>query len=379
MNFSQRLIFSLLTLMVIAGALFYFFREKPSKQPQNFSTSLVSRGDIYDLVSATGSLQPRDYVDVGAQVSGQISHIHVEVGEGVKKGALLAEIDVTVYEAKVDASRAQLKYQKAQLLEKEAQLSLSKAAYERQKRLYANDATSREGLENAETSYKIARAHLEMIKAQIQQLESTLRADEANLGYTKIYAPMEGTIVSINAKEGQTLNTNQQAPTILRIADLSRMSVKAQVSEADVNKLKRGMEVYFTTLGGNERWYSRLDKIEPTPEVTNNVVLYNALFEVENGDGRLMNNMTTQVFFIVAAAKNTLLVPASSIRSDSSGQSIVRVLDESGHINERAVRIGVRNRLQAEILQGVSEGEHVIAESSKNLEGKSPKMPPRPL
>src|SRR5690606_29307336 len=161
--------------------------------------------------------------------------------------------------------------------------------YTRQQNLMAADATTKESLQQAEAALVSAQAQLEALKAQIDQTESSLRADEANLGYARIYAPMAGTVVSISARQGQTLNATQQAPTVLRIADLRTMTVQTQVSEADVTKLREGMPVYFTTLGSQgQRWYSTLRKIEPTPTVTNNVVLYNALFDVPNRNGQLM-------------------------------------------------------------------------------------------
>jgi len=289
-----------------------YFRGTDQHAQYQFAT--VQRGDIEDVVTATGTLQPRDYVDVGAQVSGQLKKIHVEVGSEVKAGDLLAEIDPTVYLAKVDASRAQLRNLRAQLKEREAQLKLSGLQLKRQQALMSEEATTAESLQNAEASLQSSEAQLEALRAQIEQIESSLRADEANLQYARILSPMTGTVVSISARQGQTLNTNQSAPTVLRVADLNTMTVQTQVSEADVARLKVGMESYFTTLGGQgQRWYGKLEKIEPTPTVTNNVVLFNALFDVPNPDGKLMTQMTAQVFFIVASARNALVVPMSAL------------------------------------------------------------------
>lgn len=279
-----------------------------------YQIATVQRGDIQDLVTATGTVQPRDYVDVGAQVSGQLKKLHVEVGSTVQAGDLLAEIDPTVLTATVDARRAGLRNQRATLTERESQLVLATLQYQRQKNLAAADATSTESLQLAEAALRAAKAQIEAVKAQIQQTESTLRADEATLNYARIYAPMSGTVVSVAARQGQTLNANQSAPTLLRIADLSTMTVQTQVSEAEVSKLRQGMEVYFTTLGGQgRRWYGNLRKVEPTPTVTNNVVLYNALFDVPNTNQALMPSMTTQVFFIAASAEDVLLVPTAAV------------------------------------------------------------------
>lgn len=334
----------------------------------------VQRGNIEDVVTATGTLQPRNYVDVGAQVSGQLTTIHVEVGSEVDAGTLLADIDPTVYRARVDASRAQLRNLRAQLKEREAQLSLAGIQLRRQQALMKEDATTRESLQTAEATQKSAQAQLEALGAQIEQIESTLRADEANLQYARILSPMKGTVVSITARQGQTLNTNQQAPVILRVADLSTMTVQTQVSEADVSRLKLGMAAYFTTLGSmGKRWYGKLEKIEPTPTVVNNVVLFNALFDVPNPDGALMTQMTAQVFFIVDEAKDALLVPVSSLARGA--QTTVSVVDARGATQPRTVTTGVSNRVQAQVLSGLEEGERVLVGGARGA-GAAPARPP---
>lgn len=376
----RRLLLAVALLAAVAGGFFawkYFFGRDAAPA---LSLVEVQRGDIEDVVTATGTLQPRDYVDVGAQVSGQLHRIHVEVGSEVEEGALLAEIDPTLFMARVDASRAQSRFQRAQLRDREAQLALAEIQYRRQTNLLAEEATTAESLQNAEAALRSARAQIDMLKAQIEQTESTLRADEANLNYAHIYAPMAGTVVSISARQGQTLNANQQAPIILRIADLSTMTVQTQVSEADVSRLRVGMEAYFTTLGGDERrWYGTLYRIEPTPVVQNNVVLYNALFDVDNANRALMTQMTAQVFFVIAQARDALLVPVSALRlatprpaagaavaADSSEagrprRATLQVVGADGRPETREVEVGVSNRIQAQILSGLAEGERVVA------------------
>jgi len=304
----------LMLLALLISFLLWKFVFSKSDEGAAYITAHVERGDIQNLVTATGILQPRDYVDVGAQVSGQLKKLYVAIGSEVKAGDLLAEIDATVYKAKVDGIRAQLLNQKAQLLDKQAQLTLAQIRFDRQKNLQTDDATTKESVQTAEATLRSAQAQLQSVQAQIQQIESSLRVEEANLDYARIYAPISGTVVTLTSRQGQTLNANQQAPTIMRIADLSTMTVQTQVSEADIGKLKIDMPVYFTTLGSSDfRWYSKLNRIEPTPTVTNNVVLYNALFEVPNTNRLLMPQMSTQVFFVAASAKDSLVIPASAV------------------------------------------------------------------
>ena len=255
------------------------------------------------------------------------------------------------------------------------------------------NATTQDALQTAEATLRSAQAQIGVLKAQIEQTQSTLRGDQANLSYTKIYAPMSGTVVVQNAKQGQTLNANQQAPLIVRIADLSTMTVQSQVSEADVSSLRPGMRVYFTTLGdGAKRWYGTLRQINPTPETVNSVVLYDALFDVENRGGVLMTQMTAQVFFVTAEAKSSVLVPVGALRPASAGAgerrrggepraqtkgddagaavdararlangaAVVRVVKPGGAIESRDVRVGVVSRVSAQILSGLEPGEQIV-------------------
>jgi macrolide-specific efflux system membrane fusion protein len=340
---------------------------------------VVQKGDLEDTVSATGTLQPRDFVDVGTQVSGQVKRLHVEIGDRVEVGQLLAEIDSTVYQTRVEATQAQLRNQRAQLAERQANLRLAEQKAQRQANMMREQATTAEAVQVAQAELAAARAQINSLKAQIQQTESTLRGDRANLAYTRIHAPMAGTVVTQAAKQGQTLNANQSAPIVLRIADLSTMTVQTQVSEADVSRLRIGMPVYFTTLGdARKRWYGELRQINPTPEVVNNVVLYNALFDVPNPDGALMTQMTAQVFFVVAEAKDAVLVPLSAL-----DRNTVRVIHEDGSAEQREVKLGARNRVMAQVVSGLAPGERV-ATSERAPQGaraasaaRTPKMGPR--
>lgn len=329
---------ALLAVAAIGGLGWKHWSDSRAKGPE-YIFATVQRTDFEDLVSATGALQPRDYVDVGAQVSGQLKKLHVEVGSEVTEGQLLAEIDAEQSAARVDASRASLRAQQAQLAQSRVNLEKAERDLLRLQRLLKEEATTLELVQNAETAVATARAQINTQKAQIEQTQASMRVDESNLKYTKIYAPMAGSVVSITAKQGQTLNANQAAPIILRVADLTTMTVQTQVSEADVSKLRMDMSAYFTTLGGQgRRWHGQLRKIEPTPTVTNNVVLYNALFDVDNRGRNLLPQMTAQVFFVVAEARDALVVPMSALtlqRPQGRGREGGAAAD-AGHAAPRA-------------------------------------------
>jgi membrane fusion protein, macrolide-specific efflux system len=358
------LLAALIALALAVAAWLGWERWGGAEPPADYATAVVRRGTVEDVVSALGNIQPRDYVDVGTQVSGQLRRIHVAVGDRVASGDLLAELDPTVYQARVDAGRAQRDNLRAQLEERQARLTLAEQALRRQENLRRANATSQELLEQAQAELRVTTAQIAALRAQIGQTESDLRANEANLGYTRIYAPMTGTVVSITARQGQTLNANQSAPIILRLADLSVMTVQTQVSEADVSRLRVGQETYFSTLGDPDRRYvGALRQIMPTPEVVNNVVLYPALFDVPNEEGRLMTQMTAQVFFVVARALNVLTVPASALRPEpgsSRDAAAVLVPKADGTLERRPVETGISTRTAVEIRSGLAEGEVVV-------------------
>ncbi|BCJ92085.1 macrolide-specific efflux protein MacA [Terrihabitans soli] len=347
--------------VLAGGAVLYWQFGTAGSSSDQIVTAKVVRGDVIDTVSALGNLQPRDYVDLGAQVSGQLKTIHVEVGQAVKKGDLLAEIDPVVLNAKVEAGRASLASQRAQLVDKEAQRDLANQTLERQRKLVATKAVSETTFESAEATARSAAAQVDVLKAQIQQTESTLRGDEATLSYTKIFSPMNGTVVSISVRQGQTLNTNQSAPIIMRVADLSTMTVWTQVAEADVSRLKLGMTAEFTTLGsGQRRWSGKLQQILPTPEIVNNVVLYTALFDVDNPEGALMTQMSAQVYFIVGEARDVLTVPVSALKENRRTKETTVEVKTAFGTETRKVETGVKTRVLAEIKSGLEEGDEVV-------------------
>ncbi|ASV39547.1 efflux transporter periplasmic adaptor subunit [Pseudomonas sp. NS1(2017)] len=344
------------------------------------TTVTVTRGSIENSVTALGTLQPRRYVDVGAQASGQIRKIHVEAGDQVQEGQLLVEIDPSTQKAKLDASRYAIENLKAQLQEQKAQHELARQKYQRQQRLAAGNATREEDVQTAKAELSATQARVDMFQAQIQQAQASLRSDEAELGYTRIYAPMTGTVVAVDARVGQTLNAQQQTPLILRIAKLSPMTVWAEVSEADIGHVKPGMTAYFTTLsGGNRRWTSTVRQILPIPPKPLNetqgsgspnstsksgsgrVVLYTVLLDVDNSDNALMAEMTTQVFFVASQVKDALTAPVSALSGTATpNQQIAQVVGKNGRIEQRQVQVGISDRLRIQVLDGLSEGDHLL-------------------
>ncbi|MES2604099.1 MAG: efflux RND transporter periplasmic adaptor subunit [Pseudomonadota bacterium] len=300
---------------VIAVSVWFFTRGEEDAVTNQPLLAKVEMGSIENTIASAGTLKPSEYVDVGAQVSGQLKKLYVEVGDEVEAGQLLAEIDARVQEAKVTASRASIGSQEAQLEARRSALILAQANADRQQRLNDAKATSQLEYDTAKNNLASALSSLEQLQKQIEQSKATLSSDETQLEFTKIFAPAAGTVVSIEMREGRTLNSVQQAPTILRIADLSTMTVEAEISEADISSVKKDMPVYFTTLGsGDRRWYASVRQVLPTPTVTSNVVLYTALFDIANADSALYSEMTAQVYFVTSSAENVITVPVGALK-----------------------------------------------------------------
>lgn len=343
-----------------------------------FATVPAVIGDIEDTVIAAGSLEASRMVSVGAQVSGQIKSLHVQLGDQVNAGDLIAEIDSTLQENDVRDARAAMAVARAERNMEAATLKRMQLAFERQKMMLAEDATSRAEYELAEAELNAIRARIEALDAQIEQRQTRLDVAIANLGYTKIRAPMDGVVVAVVVKEGQTVNAMQAAPTIVKLAQLDTMTVNAEISEADVVKIKPGQPVYFTILGNPEkRYHGTLRTIEPAPKSleaetpaaaggassgnSNDAIYYNALFEVANPERELRISMTAQVYIVLKSAHSVLTIPSVALGDRTAdGRFSVRVLNGESGPSVRTVDIGINNRNVAQVLDGLSAGEQVI-------------------
>lgn len=356
-----------------------------------YITAPVTRMDLEDSVLATGILKAFKTVAVGAQVNGQLKTLHVALGDKVKKGQLLAEIDPVLAQNTLKDAEAQVENLKAQKRSKQALLKQYELAYERQGQMNAKDAGSKADLESAQAQLESTRHDISALEAQIRKAIIAVDTARANLGYTRIHAPIDGTVISIDTEEGQTVVSNQTATTILTLATLDIMTVKAKISEADVTRVKPGLPTYFTLLGDSDtRYYGKLRAIEPGP-VSNgtttagtastgsssSAIYYYGLFEVPNPDNKLKVSMTTQVAVVLNQAKQALCVPVSALgEKQKDGKTTVRVL--AGEQPEtRTVRTGISNNVQIQVLDGLREGEKVIIGDSSNLPKTDPdKMPP---
>lgn len=357
--------------LLLAGCVGLYAIGSPAKPPSYISAE-VSRGDIEDAVLATGALEGVRQVDVGAQVSGQLMSLKVKLGDKVQKGQWLAQIDPlvlrnTLRQAEVDEE--QLQAERRSTL---AQVKQAKRLYERYRQLQADQAVSRQDFEKAESDYDVLEANLGSLDAKIKSAQVQIDTAKVNLGYARIVAPIDGEVVGIVTQEGQTVIAQQMVPVLLKLANLDNMTIKAQVSEADVIHINPGQPLYFTILGDDKRYYATLRGTEPAPqdylETENNTsarknaaVFYNALFDVPNPDQRLRIGMTAQVRIVLDTSSNALNVPVAALGAgNGDGTHTVRVLDAQGFAQPRQVTIGINNKVQVEILSGLEEGERVV-------------------
>jgi macrolide-specific efflux system membrane fusion protein len=374
-----------LALLAMLGGYFGLFHQGGAA-PAASVRYTVKRTDIEDVVTSLGKLEPATFVDVGAQVSGQIQRLHVELGSTVKKGELVAEIDPRTHLAKVEVDKGTLANLEATRAERQANLAQARRNFTRDAALRKQNAASELAAQTSETEHKVAQAQLKAVEAQILQARATLASNELNLSYTKIYAPITGSVVTLDVREGQTLNANQPAPQLMRIAVLDTMTVWASVSEADVGKLTPGMDVYFTTIGDTAtRYNAKVGKILPSYKQENDVILYDVTFDVPNPDHAFLPAMNTQVFFVRSHARNVLSLPAQVLpvgQRDAAAVTLTALVPDKrakGGMREeqRQVNLGIRTRTTVEITGGLGEGEivRVTGEAPKKATGMRPMTP----
>ena len=360
---------ALLAVAALAAGMWWWLKPK---NEINYLTEPVVRTNIAQTVSATGEISAAQLVDVGAQASGQIKKLHVTLGQQVKKGDLIAEIDSTSQLNNLNTNKAKLDTYQAQLVSAEIALRSADKKYQREQALWKEDATSREALEDAQDAFAAAKASVAELKSSIRQTQIAINSAEADLGYTRITAPMDGTVVAIPVEEGQTVNANQTTPTIVQVADLSTMLNKMQIAEGDVNKVKAGMKLTFTTLSQPDNVReATLESIDPglttmsqgsyttSTDTTDSAIYYYARSLVPNEDNVLHIGMTTENTIIINQAEKVLAVPKLAVKQ-RGGKQYVRVLGENKQPQEKEITTGLSDNMNTEVKSGLGEGENVI-------------------
>lgn len=366
------IVLSILVILVLACLVFYFFNKD---QKDIYITAKPINGDLSVTVIASGEVMAQDLVTVGAEVSGQIEKLYVSLGDSVKKGDLIAKIDSEKQQNELDKVLMQLKIYRANLEQKKIAFEIAKKRFEREEKLYKAKATSLQSLEDSKNALSLSRANLTEIEARIKQANIDLDIAKKNLSYTNIVSPLDGVIVSLPVKEGQTLNAMQIAPKIAEVADLSKMEINLEISEADIPKIALGMEVVYKILAFNdESKKSSISSIDPALSTlsngvyssqnrgSNSAVYYYAKAKIDNSDGLLKIGMTTENSIIINQSKNTLYIPTSAIFKEGNA-TFVKVL-KNGKATKKEIKVGIANSINSEILQGLSSDDEVIITSS---------------
>lgn len=358
-----------------AGLYFKYFKKEDTI---TYITQPVRRQNVEKVVNATGEVKAVDLVTVGAQVSGKIEKLYVSIGQTVKMGDMIAEIDSTTQQNDVDIAKAKMSSYQAQLKAAKTSLKIAKKQYLRMQNLKKQNAASTEDLENAEDSYEAAMSKVAEIEASLKETEISLSTAETNLGYTKITAPLDGTIVSVPVKVGQTINAAMDTPTIVQIADLNQMEIYIEISEGDIGNIKPGVKVTYSVLADMNKVYeTTLKSIDPAltlltddqyTEVVDSseAIYFYGRLVVPNADGKLRIGMTTQNVIYVESAEDVLTVPAMALKGDVDGK-YVEVRTAEG-VERRPVITGVSDDLNVEIKKGVSEGEEVVIAKMSSAE-----------
>ncbi|RTE67402.1 efflux RND transporter periplasmic adaptor subunit [Amphritea opalescens] len=350
-------------------------------------TDTVRRDSIENVVLTNGVLYPSKLVSVGAQVSGLIEKIDVQVGDVLKKGELIAQIDNLTQQNALKEAQASLQSINAQYKAKQAQIKAAQAEFKRKQNLLADGATSQAEYDAAESALAVYRAELDQLSAEKQKSIISVDNAELDLGYTTITSPIDGTVVYVSVEEGQTVNNSQSTPSIIELAQLDVMTIKAQVSEADIINVTAGQEVYFTIFGAADKKYPGvLRAIEPGPTLLtgddsdltigdDEAIYYNALFDVENPDKLLRFGMTAQVSIILERAEDALLVPSQVLVSKRGSKTDYRVLVKNkDEVEYRDVTVGINNKIYAQILSGLDETDEIVISQSS---GESSSRPSR--
>ncbi|BBF91924.1 efflux RND transporter periplasmic adaptor subunit [Blastochloris tepida] len=389
--------------LVIAGVAVWGLRAyRTPTATEAMMTARAAIGDIEQTVLASGTLKPVKLVAVGAQASGRVVSMKVKLGQKVAAGDLIAEIDPVNQQNALRKAEASLQNLRAQRLEKIATLALARATLERQTQTLAQRATSRADFDTAQATVKQTEAQIAALEAQILSGEVAVEDARANLGYTRVTAPIDGTVLSIVTQEGQTVNATQTAPTMVVLGQIDTMTVKVEISEADVVRVKPGQPVYFTILGDpDRRYHATLESIDPAPEsiksdssfttstsaassssssssTSSSAIYYYGVFNVPNPEGRLRTYMTAQVRIVLGDAKGVLTIPSAALRRSGRGYT-VDVVDDAGNVSTREVEVGLDNKSVAEIRAGLKAGERVVTSRKSDAGAPSFRGPPRPF
>ena len=354
----------IIILIAAALALIFLVVINAKANGVKYETRKVRRCTITEVVEASGTINPVNTVSVGSTVSGLIKEIYVDFNSVVKKGQILAQIDPANFQASVDQATAQINNAQANLANTQAVMEMSRKTYNRYKNLYAKNFIAKSELDQAESDYYANLAKVNSAKAQISQAQATYNTAMTNLGYTKIIAPVDGTIISREIDLGQPVAASFQAPQLFTIAqDLTNMQIEVNVSEADIGKVKVGQDVTYTLDGYPDTDFKgKVTQVRISPTTVSNVVTYVVIVDVHNEDLKLIPGMTANVSIITDQKENVLCVPNVALKftPETSGQK---------YKNQGIWLLQKNKPVRIDIEQGASDDSRFEVISDKIKEG----------
>lgn len=366
----------IVVVVLVGGAVFFFVRSKNSKPEPQFTTQPVSKGDVVQRVTATGTLSATVTVTVGAQISGRITDLPVDFNSQVKKGSVLAKIDPDLFNAALAQSKANERAAMANISKAKATAADAERQLKRAKELADQKLVAQADLDTAQANFDIAQAGIEAAEAAGAQARAQREQAQVNLTYTTITSPIDGVIISRAVEVGQTVASSYQTPTLFTIAeDLKRMKIDTSVAEADVGKLKEGTDVTFAVDAFPQRKFAgKVRQIRNAATITSNVVTYDAVIDVENSELLLRPGMTANVTFVVQEADGVLRVPNAALRfkletmgkmdgvpPPPAGSRVVTVLRD-GKPERTVISTGITDGSFTEVVSGLQAGELVVTD-----------------
>jgi HlyD family secretion protein len=331
----KKLIIGIIVIVVISGVILGLTVFKDGKNGQvKYRTEKLAKGDIEAVVTTSGAVNPITMVEVGSQVSGKIAKLNVDYNSKVEKGQILAELDLSPFESRVNQSKANYLSAQASLEKAKVTLDNLQKQYERARSLAEKNLISPEEKDIAEANYLGAKTDLQRAEASVEQAKSQLESSQLDLSYAIIRSPIDGIVISRNMNIGQTVQASFQAPKIFEIAnDLSKMQVECDVDEADVGRIQEGQKVRFTVDAfPNDSFNGVVKQVRYSPTVTQNVVTYTTIVAVDNPGMKLRPGMTATVSIITGEAKDVLRVPNAALRFTPTlpAEELVKIMKEAG-------------------------------------------------
>ncbi len=359
----NKLVIILTLLLIVSGVgTWWTLGHKEESKAAIPTTAQVIRRDFSSSVLATGAVNPQigAEVRVGARISGKVEHLYANIGDFVKKGQVVAELEKADLEAAVARAKAEVKVAEAKIVDAESRSKLAELEYQRQQNLINEDFTSQQSVDKALKEKESGTAGLHLANRQLDAARAALKEAQVKLSYATITAPISGIIASVATQEGETVAAGLNAPTFVTIIDLRRLQVDAYVDEVDIGKIQRGQECTFTVDAFPAREFTGMVvAIYPKAVIQENVVNYDVVVEISDPyDGLLRPEMTASVAISLAKREQVLAVPAKAVKRDR-GRNIVYVQSETAP-EPHEVKVGWKDGQWIEVAAGLQEGQVIL-------------------